>query len=144
MLERLVATASMHTQVGMVVVLTTFIAMVMVVWHTWKGKTINTATRISLIVAQLALMLQALIGVKLLDQGAGVMQLFVHYIGGLSPLGFFLAASWWPIEDKRLQSRVLSGATIGAFLFSFMSFTIGRAYVRGEVGMLIQFVQGLF
>jgi hypothetical protein len=134
MLERLTATASFHTQIGMLVVVTTFIAMVLVGWETWRGTAVSKKARISIIVAQLALMFQALIGVKLLDQGAGVLQLYVHYLGGLAPLGFFLAASWWPMENKRLQARILTAATIGAFLFSFMSFTIGRAYVRGDVG----------
>jgi hypothetical protein len=137
MLERLTATASFHTNVGMVVVATTFIAMLMVGWQTWRGTEITVGARISLIVAQLALIFQALVGVKLLDQGAGVMQLYVHYIGGLAPLGFFLAASWWPIENKRLQARILTAATIGAFLFSFMSFTIGRSYVRSQMSGLL-------
>jgi len=121
----------------MVVVLTTFIAMAIVAWETWRGIAVSTKARISIIVAQLALMFQALIGVKLLDQGAGVLQLYVHYLGGLAPLGFFLAASWWPIENKRLQARILTAATIGAFLFSFMSFTIGRSYVRRELSLQI-------
>jgi len=59
MLERLTATASFHTNVGMVVVATTFIAMLMVGWQTWRGTEITVGARISLIVAQLALIFQA-------------------------------------------------------------------------------------
>lgn len=44
--------------------------------------------------SQVLLVVQALLGIKLLDQGMVVVQLYIHYVGGLLPLGLFLVLGW--------------------------------------------------
>ena len=46
------------------------------------------------IATEVALVIQALLGIKLLDQGSGFGQLYIHYIGGLLPVGLFIVAGW--------------------------------------------------
>ena len=80
------------------------------------------------VVAQATLMAQALIGIKLLDQGLGQLQLYIHYVGGLAPLLFFILTYWFPSAEPQRQTcnRAIAAA---AFLFAFMAFTIGEMYV---------------
>ncbi len=85
------------------------------------------------IVCQLVLMLQALIGIKLLDQGMGVLQLYIHYVGGLAPLAFFLLYYWLP-EKTRNARWTATLVTGSAFLFAIMAFFIGQSYVASGSG----------
>ena len=85
--------------------------------------------RVLLLVAQITLMVQALIGIKLLDQGLGQLQLYIHYVGGLAPLLFLVLTYWFPATDPHRQTRYRAVAASMAFVFAFMAFTIGEAYV---------------
>ena len=80
------------------------------------------------IVSQLALAVQVLLGIKLLDQGLGPLQLYVHYLGGTGPLLFFLGYYWAPARFRawRWAAPLASGL---AFLFVVMAFGIGQSYV---------------
>ncbi len=133
MIDKFIVPASVHSLMGMVVVTVTLLAMLFLVFLAWRGRAMSRAARGVVILTQVVLMAQALIGVKLLDQGAGVLQLYIHYVGGLAPLAFFLAASWWPFREPRTQSRVMALVTTGAFVFALLSFGIGQAYVRGTL-----------
>jgi multisubunit Na+/H+ antiporter MnhB subunit len=73
-------------------------------------------------------MVQALIGIKLLDQGSGFMQLYIHYVGGLGPLLFYMLMYWFPARDDLRKTRVAALVTGSAFLFAVMAYTIGGAY----------------
>src|SRR5690606_4555835 len=79
------------------------------------------------ICTQLVIAAQLLIGIKLLDQGLGPMQLFVHYLGGTGTLFFYLLLYWLPERQRggRWVPTLLTGM---AFLFALMSFTIGEMY----------------
>jgi hypothetical protein len=133
MIERIMIPASVHMTVGMLVLVATLAATAVSIWHAWwKHERARWASGV-LIVAQLALMAQALIGIKLLDQGAGVLQLYVHYVGGLAPLLFFLMLYWFPLRDARRQRWATVAVTGGAFVFALMTFAIGQAFVRGAL-----------
>jgi hypothetical protein len=123
--------ASVHAHTGMAVLTATLLAMVIVGFLAWRGRELSRTARAVMIVAQLAVMVLVLIGIKLLDQGAGPLQLYIHYVGGLAPLALFLVASWWPARDPRIQSRIMAFITAGAFVFALLTFTIGQAYARG-------------
>ncbi|MBV9788321.1 MAG: hypothetical protein JOZ51_09120 [Chloroflexi bacterium] len=133
MLDRMIVSSSVHLTLGMVVLLVTLLAMVLTGFLAWRGRVMSRTAQGVVILAQLVLMAQVLVGIKLLDQGAGPLQLYIHYIGGLAPLAGFLVLSWWPIRDPHRRSRVMALATTGAFIFALLTFTIGEAYARGRL-----------
>lgn len=82
------------------------------------------------IVTQVVVAAQLLIGIKLLDQGLGPLQLYVHYLGGTGVLFFYLLLYWLPSQTRSSgwAPTVLTGL---AFAFALMTFTIGEMYVPG-------------
>lgn len=133
MIDRIIVPASVHVWSGMLVVSVTLVAMVYMVFLAWRGRELSRMARGILIATQLVLMLQALVGIKLLDQGAGSLQLYIHYVGGLAPLAFFMAMSWWPVRQPRTQRWVTALVASSAFVFALMTFVIGQAYVQGTL-----------
>lgn len=81
----------------------------------------------------LILLVQALIGIKLLDQGLGVLQLFIHYLGGLAPLAFIIILSWLPDRGPIIRSRRVAGLAALSALFLVLTFGVGSMYVPGGV-----------
>ena len=75
-------------------------------------------------------MVQVLIGIKLLDQGLGPLQLYIHYLGGLGAFFFYLLLYWLPVRVREARWTPFSLSSL-AFLFAFMAFTIGSSYVAG-------------
>ena len=65
----------------------------------------------------------------MLDQGLGPLQLFVHYLGGLAPMGFYLLYYWLKPADGVTQGRWSAVVAVASFLFVLMTFTIGSMYV---------------
>jgi len=104
---------------------------VVAILFAWRGRELGTSAHAVLIVAQVSLMVQAVIGIKLLDQGLGPLQLFIHYLGGLGPLGFFFVYYWLP-RRVRLKRWTAAIVTSSAFLFAVMAFGIGMSYVAGQ------------
>ncbi|MBA3471469.1 MAG: hypothetical protein H0T53_17675 [Herpetosiphonaceae bacterium] len=133
MIDNILISSSIHVVVGTLVLATTLIAAVITGWMAWRGRALTTGTHLILIAVQLILMLQALMGIKLLDQGQGVAQLFIHYVGGLAPLLFFSLLYWLPVRQPRTRTRLAAAVTTSAFVFALMTFTIGQAYVRGNL-----------
>ena len=87
----------------------------------------------ALIALQIALMVQALIGIKLLDQGLGTVQKYVHYLGGLGALGLVMLYYWLPKRDARDSSTKALGLTLASLAFVLMTFIIGGLYARGSL-----------
>ena len=120
--------AWVHASFGGMVLLSTFAAMI------WSGlraitrKPFGWIGHALFILSQAVLMVQALIGIKLLDQGHGPLQLYIHYVGGLAPLAFFLVYSWLPERVRALRWTATLVSTAG-FLFAVMAFFIGQSYV---------------
>lgn len=131
MIDRIIIPSSVHVAVGMLVLTLTLAAAVLTFWHAWRKQPHARWIDAVLIGTQLVLMAQVLIGIKLLDQGAGVLQLYIHYVGGLAPMLFFLVLYWFPLRDTNKQRWALSAATGSAFVFALMAFVIGQSYVRG-------------
>lgn len=121
-----------HVISGVVVLAATLLAAVVTAVLAFRRRPLTTFARFALILAQLALMAQALIGIKLLDQGLGPLQLFIHYLGGLAPLLFFLAYYWLPGRARKQRWTALT-VTASAFLFAVMAFGIGASYVPGGI-----------
>lgn len=132
-IDNLVLQPAVHRTFGMIVL----VAMVAATVHLGRlalaGKRLDRSGRILLAVAQLTLMVQALLGIKLLDQNMGSNQLYIHYIGGLMPLGFFLAAGWFGRSDSPTRTRWLATLTTVGLVSAAMAFFIGRSYVNRGV-----------
>ncbi|MEZ5230426.1 MAG: hypothetical protein R2710_28295 [Acidimicrobiales bacterium] len=89
-IDNWIISSSVHVVVGSLVLLTMTVATGWVGWPAIKGRSLDLGGKILISVAQVVLALQVLIGIKLLDQGQGIVQLYIHYLGGL-PMGAF-----WP------------------------------------------------
>lgn len=103
------------------------------VWLTWlavKRRPFDRTGQVLVVVSQVFLMVQALLGIKLLDQGMGVVQLYIHYVGGMLPLGFFLVVGWFRFADPLRRARVLAVLVDVGLVCAVMAFVIGQAYVN--------------
>ncbi|GAB4179499.1 MAG: hypothetical protein Fur005_41860 [Roseiflexaceae bacterium] len=133
MIDRIIVSPYYHLVSGHIVVVLMLIAGVLMAWAAFRQGKLTTWANGSMIVAQIGLMVQALLGIKLLDQGMGVAQLYIHYVGGLAPLLFFMLIYWIPLRDERKRARFAAGMAGLGFLFALMAFTIGGAFARGEL-----------
>ncbi|NLG08373.1 MAG: hypothetical protein GX560_03815 [Deinococcales bacterium] len=131
MIDSIWVPSSVHVTTGMLVLVTTLLATVVTAVLAVRRRPLGAGAHAVLIAAQVALMAQAVIGIKLLDQGLGPLQLFVHYLGGLGPLLFFFVWYWLPsrLRDARWTPLIVTGS---AFLFALMAFGIGQSYVAGQ------------
>ncbi len=129
-IDNFIISSSVHVVSGVVVLLSMAVATGLVVRHAIRNEAITSTTRAALIVAQLSLIVQVLLGIKLLDQGQGIVQLYIHYVGGLMPLGAFLAAGWFARGDSPRSSRLLAVLLAVGAASAFMAFFIGRAYAN--------------
>lgn len=130
-IDNVIVDASVHLAAGVVVLVTMTVATVLVARHALANRAIDRPTRWSLLAAQLALIVQVLLGIKLLDQGQGIVQLYIHYVGGLIPLGAFLAGGWLARGDDGRSSRILAAMLVVGEVSALMAFFIGRAFAGG-------------
>lgn len=146
-MDEIIIQPALHNAIGGIVVL----AAIATVLLNWRGlATLKTSGRqtsggtdsprspalggwqnAALIAFQIALMVQALIGIKLLDQGLGTVQKYVHYLGGLGALGLVMLYYWLPKRDVRDSSVKALGLTVASLAFVLMTFIIGGLYARG-------------
>jgi len=130
-IDNIIISSTVHVATGVVVLVSMAAAAGLVIRHVLRNEAVDQTTRLALLVAQLALVVQVLLGIKLLDQGQGIVQLYIHYVGGLIPLGAFLAAGWFARGDSPKSSRVLAVLLAIGAMSAFMAFFIGRAYANG-------------
>lgn len=129
-IDNWIVSSSVHVATGVVVLVTMTVATVLVIRHALAGRSIDGPTKLALLIAQIALVAQVLLGIKLLDQGQGIVQLYIHYIGGLIPLGAFLVAGWFARGDSRWSSRILAALLLIGAVSAFAAFFIGRQYAN--------------
>jgi hypothetical protein len=120
-----------HVALGSAVLVITLLCAGWLGWLALKGRPTGRAGTTLLLLSQVLLMAQAVIGIKLLSQGLGVLQIFIHYLGGLAPILFFLLTYWFPARNPKAQTRNQAIAALFSFVFVLMTFTIGRMYVQG-------------
>lgn len=133
MIDQIMISPVLHRGFGELVMATTLVTALLLLYLAWHKQSLNGWARGLTIASQLVLMIQALLGIKLLDQGMGVMQLYVHYLGGLGPLLFFLLLYWFPSRNAIRQTRWTALAASGALIFAILSYTIGGLYATGGV-----------
>jgi hypothetical protein len=129
-IDNFIVDTSVHLTVGVIVVAAMVIATGLVARHAIRAEPIGRPAGLSLAAAQVALAVQMLLGIKLLDQGQGILQLYIHYVGGLIPLGAFLVGGWFARGDDGRSSRILAALLLVGSLSAVMAFTIGRAYAN--------------
>ncbi len=133
-IDNIIIDRSAHLVSGTIVLLTMTVATLLVVRHAVKGEPVGRPAMVSMVLAQVALVVQLLLGIKLLDQGQGIVQLYIHYVGGLAPLGAFLIGGWVARGDSARSTRILAGLLALGYLSALMAYFIGRAYVNRGVG----------
>ncbi len=131
MIDSIIVSPMTHMIVGTVVLLSNLLFLIVIGRSAWKKHAISSIGKASFILFQVVLSVQILIGIKLLDQGLGVLQLYIHYLGGLAPLGFSLLFYWLPIKSDPVQSRRLATVAVASFLFVFLTFAVGST---AEIG----------
>ncbi|HNS01168.1 MAG TPA: hypothetical protein PKM78_02155 [Anaerolineae bacterium] len=129
MIDTIVLPPAVHIALGVLVMIATLAAMAVTGLLAWRRKGMTAAGHWVMVAAQMALALQILVGVKLLDQGLGVMQLYIHYLGGLGAFFFFLVYYWFRPKTTIRQSWLAFAMSLLAFLFAVQSYFIGQAYV---------------
>ncbi len=122
--------ASVHVTTGILVLVTMTFAAGWILRLAIIGAVLDRTARWGLAAAQLVLGVQILLGIKLLDQGQGIGQLYIHYLGGLMPMAAFLAGGWFARGETPRSTRILAMLLVLGWLSATMAFVIGRAYVN--------------
>ena len=128
MIDQIWVQPAVHFWVGAAVVITTLLSVVITGVYAVRKKAVTSIVYAVLLLAQISLMVQVLIGIKLLDQGLGPLQLYIHYVGGLGALFFYILFYWLPQRLKQKRWTAFSLSSLG-FLFAIMAFGIGSTYV---------------
>lgn len=129
-IDNVVIDSSVHVAMGVVVLVAMVGAAGWLIRLAVAGREIDALGRVLVVAAQVSLAGQALLGIKLLDQGQGIVQLYIHYLGGLLPLGLFLAAGWFSFRDPATRTRLLAALTTVGLVSATMAFFIGQAYAN--------------
>ena len=130
MIDNLFVPPTVHYITGTFVLGATSILSLLMIALWWRKQPLNFAAKFLLIVCQLGIMLQTLLGIKLLDQGLGILQLYIHYIGGVAPLLFFILLYWFPSSKAQRQTFWTMVASVSALSFVAMTYFIGGQFVR--------------
>lgn len=128
MIDQIWVQPAVHFWVGTGVIVTTLLSLIYTLVCAIRKINLNRTVFGILLITQISLMIQILVGIKLLDQGLGPLQLYIHYVGGLGAFFFYLLFYWLPESIKEKRWTAFSLSSLG-FLFAFMAFTIGSSYV---------------
>lgn len=133
-IDNIIISSAAHRLWGALAVFSMIVIVGVVTRHVARGEAVSTSTRWLFLATQVILVVQVLIGIKLLDQGQGIVQLYIHYVGGLIPLGSFLAGGWLARGDTPRSARVLLILLVVGMASAAMAYFIGRAYVTTVAG----------
>lgn len=129
-IDNFIVSPSIHRLNGALAVATLLATAVWLSIRAVRGQPFDRTSQVLVAASQVFLMIQALLGIKLLDQGMGVTQLYIHYVGGLLPLGFFLVLGWIRFSDPVRRARVLAVVVDVSLASATMAYVIGQAYVN--------------
>ena len=130
-MDEVIVSPTVHLTAGVGVLLTSLGALAVTGQGVRVRRAFGRPEHAALVLAQLALLVQALIGIKLLDQGFGTVQKYVHYLGGVGALGLLLLNHWLPPLPAQAQTRRALWLAAASFAFVVLSFGVGQMYVRG-------------
>jgi heme A synthase len=129
MIDNIALSPTVHVVIGILVMVTTLAATLVTGVLAWRRTGVTPLGHWAMVAAQVVLMIQILIGVKLLDQGLGALQLYIHYVGGLGAFFFFLLYYWFQPKTPTRQGWLAFAMSTLAFLFAIQAYFIGQAYV---------------
>ncbi len=129
MIDDIALSPTVHVVIGILVMVTTLAATLVTGVLAWRRTGVTPLGHWAMVAAQVVLMIQILIGVKLLDQGLGALQLYIHYVGGLGAFFFFLLYYWFQPKTPTRQGWLAFAMSTLAFLFAIQAYFIGQAYV---------------
>lgn len=132
-IDNFIIDSSAHLATGIVVLVTMTAALVLLGRHAMRNEPVTRVSLVVMAVAQVALIAQILLGIKLLDQGQGIVQLYIHYVGGLIPMGAFLLGGWVARGDSGRSSRILFGLVTVGYVSALMAFFIGRSFANATL-----------
>ena len=128
MIDSIILNSNVHVWTGTFVLLSIIFATAISLFYAIKQKPHDKLFHFALILAQISIVIQVLVGIKLLDQGLGVLQLYIHYIGGIAAI-FFLILYYWLPEKVRTSRWLGFGLISMSLLFALQTFVIGSIYV---------------
>lgn len=127
MIDSLIINSQVHIWTGSFVLIATLLLTIVSLVYAIKRKVHDKYFHLALIVAQASIILQVLVGIKLLDQGLGILQLYIHYIGGLGAF-FFLILYYWLSAKNRERRWAGFSLSLLSHLFTLQTFVIGSIY----------------
>jgi hypothetical protein len=132
MIDAIFVSSLVHMSIGTLVLISCALALFATARAAWRKKPFSNGVHAFFILFQVVLMVQILVGIKLLDQGSGPLQLYIHYLGGTAPLGLTLLFYWFPGIDSVVKNRRAALVTALSFGFVLLTFVVGRMYVPGS------------
>lgn len=129
-IDNLIVSPSVHRTNGALVVASLLAAGVWLTRLALGRRALDQVGLALVVASQVFLAVQVLLGIKLLDQGMGVSQLYIHYVGGLIPLGLYFVVGWVPFRDPVRRARVLAVLVDIGLAAAVMAYAIGQAYVN--------------
>lgn len=130
-MDEIIIPTQVHLLIGGLALLASLVAVVVTGRGSLGPGRWGKAERGVFIAAQIVLMVQALIGIKLLDQGMGTVQKYVHYLGGLGALGLLVMSYWRPRPTAQGTARQALGLSAASLVFVALTFFVGGMYARG-------------
>ncbi|GAA5514162.1 hypothetical protein Dcar01_02915 [Deinococcus carri] len=130
-MDEIILQPQLHLLVGALVLLTSLVTVVTTGRGALSLKRFGRTEQGVFIAAQLALMVQIMIGIKLLDQGIGTLQKYVHYIGGAGALGLLVLYYWLPKTSEQDHARKALWVSVASLVFVALAFFVGGMYARG-------------
>lgn len=130
-MDEIIIQPQLHLVLGALVLLTSLVTVVVTGRGSLRLGQFGRSGQGVFIAAQILLMVQALVGVKLLDQGMGTLQKYVHYLGGLGALGLLVLYYWLPKPSARSAARQALTLSVASLVFVALAFFVGGMYARG-------------
>ncbi|HKY15192.1 MAG TPA: hypothetical protein VJM33_09730 [Microthrixaceae bacterium] len=128
-IDNWIVDSSVHVVTGSLVLITLVLALAWVGRLALTERPVDRVAVVLCVAALVALMVQALLGIKLLDQGSGFGQLYIHYLGGLLPVGLLVLAGWMGWQRVGRSAWPLAIVVTAGAGSAMMAFVIGQAYV---------------
>ena len=129
MIDQIWVQPAVHVWVGTAVLIATLLSLIVTATFAVRKRALDRTVYAVLLFAQVSLMAQVLVGIKLLDQGLGPLQLYIHYLrragrAFLLPAVLLVAQTRArrPLDRHRFEQRGLSLCGHGLWY---------RQYVRG-------------
>jgi uncharacterized repeat protein (TIGR03987 family) len=128
-LKSLVVSPAIHVSTGGFALIISIASFLIAGWLSWNKIPLTSFASRIFIGAQILIILQILVGIKLLDQGFGALQSFGHYMTGIAPLASFILFYWIRRTEKLSQTQLAAKITGSATLFILITFAFANRLI---------------